>query len=171
MILILIYLVCEDAEPFVGYNVSIRISMAAIASETPSSSSSSSTSPPVSDSAGRGAAPPASSDQAATPVTSGNPDNKKVTKTRINLQAVGSAPQLKKTRFKIESDKPFSVLDTFLRSQLKLDSQDNTLFLYLCSGFCPSLSDLISTLVENFGTGQGKKRELVVQYCLQPAWG
>ena len=97
---------------------------------------------------------------------------KKVSKTRINLQAVGSAPQLKKTRFKIESDKPFAVLDAFLRAQLKLDAaQGDALFLYLCSGFCPSLEETISTLVDNFGTGQGKKRELVVQYCLQPAWG
>ena len=97
---------------------------------------------------------------------------KKVPKTRINLQAVGSAPQLKKTRFKIESDKPFAVLDAFLRAQLKLDAtKGDALFLYLCSGFCPSLEETISTLVDNFGTGQGKKRELVVQYCLQPAWG
>ena len=97
---------------------------------------------------------------------------KKVPKTRINLQAVGSAPQLKKTRFKIESDKPFAVLDAFLRGQLKLGAApEDTLFLYLCSGFCPALDEPIATLVDNFGTGQGKKRELVVQYCLQPAWG
>ena len=123
------------------------------------------------------AAPPAAASPAAAAPKTAAPKTtaaapKKVSKTRINLQAVGSAPQLKKTRFKIESDKPFAVLDTVLRAQLKLDAAPGgALFLYLCSGFCPALDEPIATLVDNFGTGQGKKRELVVQYCLQPAWG
>ena len=107
---------------------------------------------------------------AAADVDTVSPDPAKPAKAKLNFQAVGSAPVLRRNKFRIEADKPFAVVDSFLRGQLQLGPRD-ALFLYVNQGFCPGLDEGIATLVASFGTGQGKKRELIVNYSLQPAWG
>lgn len=92
------------------------------------------------------------------------------TKIKLVFEAVGSAPILAQKKIRVDASHPFAVVDTFLRSQLKLNPQD-TLFLYIKSGFCPTMGEIMSTLNESFGTGDGKKRKLIVSYSLQPAWG
>ena len=101
---------------------------------------------------------------------------------RIHFVAVGAAPILKKTRFRISADQRFAAVHVFLRRVLKLDtasaatnantnensSSSSSLFLYLHAAFCPGPEELLADLNETFATKRG---ELVVHYSLQQAWG
>jgi len=92
------------------------------------------------------------------------------TKVKLVFEAVGSAPILAHKKIQVDATHPFAVVDNFLRGQLQLNQHD-TLFLYINTGFCPSMDEIMSTLNQSFGTGEGKKRKLIVNYSLQPAWG
>ena len=91
-------------------------------------------------------------------------------KVKLVFKAVGSAPILATSKVSVAAGQHFAVVDNFLRGQLKLGQHD-TLFLYIKSGFCPSMDEIMSTLIESFGEGTGTKRKLIVNYSLQPAWG
>ena len=91
------------------------------------------------------------------------------TKVKLVFKAVGSAPILKHEKINVAAAQPFAVVDNFLRGQLQLNPHD-VLFLYV-NQYCPSMDDTMSTLIESFGEGVGKKRKLQIMYALQPAWG
>jgi len=81
----------------------------------------------------------------------------------ILFKAIGGAPILKQSVFKIQSTEKFAKVVEFLCKLLRCDS----VFLYVKSAFTPSLDELVSTLYEGFGV-DGK---LVLNYSLTPAWG
>ena len=87
----------------------------------------------------------------------------------IQFCPVGSAPLLKKTKFALPSSPPlpFSHLHTFLRKQLKAD-ESTPLNLYVNSCFSPGLDESLVDLRDCFGGGKGI---LMVNYCLEEAWG
>mmetsp|Transcript_12143 Transcript_12143/g.24696 ORF Transcript_12143/g.24696 Transcript_12143/m.24696 type:complete len:137 (-) Transcript_12143:194-604(-) len=96
-------------------------------------------------------------------------------KVRIHFVAVGAAPILKKTRFRISADQRFASVHVFLRRVLKINRTSSSsshggdaLFLYLHAAFCPGPEELLADLNEAFASKRG---ELVVHYSPQPAWG
>ncbi|RVD89542.1 uncharacterized protein DFL_000545 [Arthrobotrys flagrans] len=111
------------------------------------------------------------------------PSTAKVT---IRLLSIGSAPSLKKKVFTLTASKKFSVVVNFLRKNLGLNgpppgtspsnsgnltTQPNTngqsLFVYVNSTFAPSLDEEVGNLYKCFK----RENELVVNYCLTPAFG
>ncbi|KAF3905309.1 hypothetical protein ABW21_db0209864 [Orbilia brochopaga] len=111
------------------------------------------------------------------------PSTAKVT---IRLLSVGSTPSLKKNVFTLTASKKFSVVVNFLRNKLKLNgppaatspsssgnitAQPNnngqSLFVYVNSTFAPSLDEEVGNLFRCFK----REEELVVNYCLTPAFG
>ncbi|KAF3152640.1 Ubiquitin-like protein [Orbilia oligospora] len=111
------------------------------------------------------------------------PSTAKVT---IRLLSIGSAPSLKKKVFTLTASKKFSVVVNFLRKNLGLNgpppgaspsssghliTQTNTngqsLFVYVNSTFAPSLDEEVGNLYKCFK----RENELVVNYCLTPAFG
>ncbi|KAK6346540.1 Ubiquitin-like protein [Orbilia brochopaga] len=111
------------------------------------------------------------------------PSTAKVT---IRLLSVGSTPSLKKNVFTLTASKKFSVVVNFLRNKLKLNAplaatspsnsgnlstQPNTngqsLFVYVNSTFAPSLDEEVGNLFRCFK----REEELIVNYCLTPAFG
>eukprot|EP00591_Stephanopyxis_turris_P012490 CAMPEP_0195520784 /NCGR_PEP_ID=MMETSP0794_2-20130614/17542_1 /TAXON_ID=515487 /ORGANISM="Stephanopyxis turris, Strain CCMP 815" /LENGTH=159 /DNA_ID=CAMNT_0040650207 /DNA_START=333 /DNA_END=812 /DNA_ORIENTATION=+ len=97
-------------------------------------------------------------------VVSANSDNK----VRVHFVAVGSAPIMKKTKFKIDADQQFAYVMASLRRTLKLaDDSADALFLYCHSAFVPSPDQRLGDLNECFSV----RGELVIHYCLKEAWG
>ncbi|EWC46406.1 hypothetical protein DRE_04349 [Drechslerella stenobrocha 248] len=111
------------------------------------------------------------------------PSTAKVT---IRLLSVGSAPSLKKNVFTLTASKRFSVVVNFLRNKLRLNapaaaaspsssgnlaalpnSGGQSLFVYVNSTFAPSLDEEVGNLFRCFK----REDELVVNYCLTPAFG
>jgi ubiquitin-like protein ATG12 len=88
------------------------------------------------------------------------------TKLKVHFVPTGSAPILKKAKFQIPGDHKFGSLTMFLRRMLKLDS-GQSLFIYCNSAFIPSPDESLSDLHESFAL----RDELVLNYCLQEAWG
>ena len=88
-------------------------------------------------------------------------------KVKVHFVAVGNAPILKRSKFKIDSHQNFAYVATSLRRTLKLESSSDELFLYLHSAFCPSPQDTLGMLEECFNV----RGELVVHYSLKEAWG
>ena len=107
----------------------------------------------------------------ATPTTPPAPTKVQL-KVKLVFKAVGSAPILtdRSSKVSVAAGQHFAAVDNFLRGQLKLGQHD-TLFLYIKSGFCPSMDEIMSTLIESFGEGTGTKRKLIINYSLKPAWG
>merc|ERR1712232_164327 len=91
--------------------------------------------------------------------------NKKV---KIHFIAVGSAPLMKRSKFQIGADQPFSAVNMFLRKQLKLQ-ESNSLFLYINAAFSPSPDESIQDLQQSFFSKPAG--ELKIHYSLQEAWG
>jgi ubiquitin-like protein ATG12 len=85
---------------------------------------------------------------------------------KVHLKAIGTAPVLKKSKFKVNSQERFATIITFLRRQLALGGGD-TLFCYLHSAFAPSPSVRIEDLFRSFHS----EGELVVHYSLSNAFG
>ncbi|KAM3244212.1 hypothetical protein ACQJBY_055875 [Aegilops geniculata] len=90
----------------------------------------------------------------------GSDDDQKVV---VCLRSLGSAPMLRRNKFKISGREKFSKIIEFLCRQLHKD----TLFVYVNSSFSPSPDELIIDLYNNFAI-DGK---LVVNYALSAAWG
>jgi ubiquitin-like protein ATG12 len=98
--------------------------------------------------------------------TLSSPDTTKTEKIVIVLKAVGNAPILKKTKFKINSTSQFDEVINFIRKLLKL-KPDQSLFLYCNQAFCPNPSEYIGDLYKNFGVD----KMLIINYALTTAWG
>ncbi|CAM6023383.1 unnamed protein product [Sphagnum balticum] len=81
----------------------------------------------------------------------------------VFFKAIGDAPILKQSKFKIGGVEKFAKVIEFLRKQVHRE----TLFVYINSGFSPNPDENIWVLFENFGI-DGK---LVVNYACSMAWG
>lgn len=81
----------------------------------------------------------------------------------VFFKAIGDAPILKQSKFKIGGVEKFAKVIEFLRKQVHRE----TLFVYINSGFSPNPDENIWDLFENFGI-DGK---LVVNYACSMAWG
>ncbi|KAF3903286.1 hypothetical protein ABW20_dc0109885 [Dactylellina cionopaga] len=111
------------------------------------------------------------------------PSTAKVT---IRLLSVGSTPSLKKNLKTLTASKKFSVVVHFLRTKLGLNApppatslsssgnlsvlpnnNGQSLFVYVNSTFAPSLDEEVGNLYRCFK----REDELVVNYCLTPAFG
>ncbi|KAF3905333.1 hypothetical protein AA313_de0203307 [Arthrobotrys entomopaga] len=106
-------------------------------------------------------------------------------KVTIRLLSVGSTPSLKKNVKTLTASKKFSVIVNFLRNKLKLNgpstaspsnsgqlspAQNNngqSLFVYVNNTFAPSLDEEVGNLFRCFK----REDELLVNYCLTPAFG
>jgi ubiquitin-like protein ATG12 len=89
-----------------------------------------------------------------------------VTKFKVHFVPTGSAPILKKSKFQFPGDQQFISLTLSLRKMLKLDSSQS-LFIYCNSAFIPSPDESLRDLHESFAL----RDELILNYCLQEAWG
>jgi ubiquitin-like protein ATG12 len=87
-------------------------------------------------------------------------------KVKVHFVAVGSAPVMKKTKFRIAADQRFSSVTAFLQKILKLSSS-SSLFLYCSQAFVPGPESLVGDLRDCFSV----RDELVIHYSLQEAWG
>lgn len=81
----------------------------------------------------------------------------------ILFKAIGGAPILKQSIFKIQRTEKFAKVVEFLCKLLHCES----VFVYIKSAFTPSMDELVSTLYDGFAV-DGK---LVVNYSVTPAWG
>ena len=92
-------------------------------------------------------------------------------KIKVHFVAVGSAPMLKRSKFKMNADDEFMVAISFLRKLLKLTTDEkgtiSPLFIYVNSTFMPAPDERIGDLFDCFA----KTGELVLNYSLQEAWG
>lgn len=108
-------------------------------------------------------------------------------KVKVHFVAVGSAPLMKRTKFKLNANESFSVISVFLSKMLFKSSSpsssnnnnnNNTvgksppkkippLFLYCNSAFVPSPEERLGDLRDCFSV----RDELVIHYSLQEAWG
>ena len=79
---------------------------------------------------------------------------------------MGSAPILRKAKFRIAASDQFYTVITFLRKHLELDDAAS-LFLYLSGAFSPTPTQLLGDLFALFGAGD----ELVVNYSLTNSYG
>jgi len=114
--------------------------------------------------------PTTPSPTATTATTTATTPPVNVDKLLIHFCPTGSAPILKKTKFALpatDPNLPFSHLHKFLRKQLKLEPE-NALFLYVNSAFGPGMNERLVDLRACFGNAKG---ELIVNYCLEEAWG
>ena len=84
----------------------------------------------------------------------------------LHFRPTASAPQLKKTKFKVKGHYTLFQVETVLRKQLKLSDRDK-LFLYVNSSFAPQTDMDMGTLYKSFGI----QDELTINYALMEAWG
>uniref|UniRef100_A0A453PQH8 Ubiquitin-like protein ATG12 n=3 Tax=Aegilops tauschii TaxID=37682 RepID=A0A453PQH8_AEGTS len=107
-----------------------------------------------------------SSPSTATPAPmAGSDDDQKVV---VCLRSLGSAPMLRRNKFKISGREKFSKIIEFLRGQLQKD----TLFVYVHSAFSlnpfsPKPDELLIDLYNNFAMDGN----LVVSYAFWAPWG
>lgn len=89
-----------------------------------------------------------------------------VASVKVQLKAVGSAPILRKSKFRINASDTFSTLSAFLRRHLELP-ESAALFLYVTGSFSPAPTQIIGEIFASFGV----EGELVIMYSLTPAYG
>ena len=82
----------------------------------------------------------------------------------IHLKPVASAPILKKTKFAIAGQEPFSTLVAFVKQQIHKQS---AVFLYVNASFCPSPEAIIGDLFACYKISG----ELIINYAVSEAWG
>lgn len=87
---------------------------------------------------------------------------------KIQFKAVGNAPVLKKTKFKVPGTESFGGLARTLRALLALQSSEE-LHLYVSSSFAPLPDQVLSDLFDCFGTETDG--ELIVNYATSAAYG
>lgn len=85
------------------------------------------------------------------------------TKIQIKFQPIGSIPSLKPNTCKISSNKPFSIINIFLKKRLKVDH----VFCYINNSFAPSPNEQIGDLWAQFKIND----ELIISYCAIVAFG
>mmetsp|Transcript_18320 Transcript_18320/g.28697 ORF Transcript_18320/g.28697 Transcript_18320/m.28697 type:complete len:92 (-) Transcript_18320:180-455(-) len=83
----------------------------------------------------------------------------------ILLKPTGNAPQLKQKKFSVKADLNFKFIIDTIRKHLKL--ADQPLFCFINSSFQPHPEDNIGDLAKCFASG----KNLIVNYCLELAWG
>jgi ubiquitin-like protein ATG12 len=83
-------------------------------------------------------------------------------KVKVHFMAVGMAPLMKKTKFLIGANQPFSSVISFLRKMLKMGNE-SSLFLYCNSAFAPGPDECVGDLRDCFNI----RGELVINYSLQ----
>jgi ubiquitin-like protein ATG12 len=98
-------------------------------------------------------------------------------KVKVHFVAVGNAPILKKSKFKIDPNVKFGYVIHSLRRTLSLDSTTSSsgsptqpkpsLFLYCNAAFVPSPDERLGDLNDCFSI----RGELVIHYSLKEAWG
>lgn len=96
-------------------------------------------------------------------------------KVKVHFVAVGNAPILKKSKFKIDPNVKFGYVINSLRRTLSLDSTSSnnpaqpkpSLFLYCNAAFVPSPDERLGDLNDCFSI----RGELVIHYSLKEAWG
>jgi ubiquitin-like protein ATG12 len=87
---------------------------------------------------------------------------------KIQFKAVGSAPVLKKTKFRVPGTETFAGLAKVLRQLLGCTPAEE-LHLYVSSSFAPLPDQLLSDLLDCFGTEA--ENELIVSYSTTAAYG
>ncbi|KAJ3306154.1 hypothetical protein HDV03_000388 [Kappamyces sp. JEL0829] len=85
----------------------------------------------------------------------------------IRLKAIGNAPILKQSVFKLSSTNAFAKIIAFIRKELGLD-QGDSLFCYVNSSVMPTPDELLGDLDRIFGL---ENSGLIVNYSTSPAWG
>ena len=98
----------------------------------------------------------------ASPDPNGNTAYPPDDKVKVHFMAVGSAPMMKKTKFLIGANQPFSSVIAFLRKMLKMGNE-SSLFLYCNSAFAPGPDECVGDLRDCFSI----RGELVINYSLQ----
>ncbi|ORX62392.1 APG12-domain-containing protein [Hesseltinella vesiculosa] len=91
---------------------------------------------------------------------------KDTSKVIVRFCAIGNAPILKQSYYKITASNKFQTVIQFLRRELKYQGTD-PLFLYINSAFAPAPDEQLSSLYKCFGTGN----HLIINYCTTVAWG
>ena len=81
----------------------------------------------------------------------------------VRCVPVGAVPRLKKTKFKVDGDKPFAHVIDFLQRQ----TGKERLFVYCNASFAPSPDVTLTELYDCFKSDS----TLVVNYCDQQAYG
>ncbi|KAI8928053.1 ubiquitin-like autophagy protein Apg12-domain-containing protein [Entophlyctis helioformis] len=84
----------------------------------------------------------------------------------VRLKAIGNAPILKQSVFKISTGSRFDKVILFLRKELGYRSHDS-LFVYVNSAFAPAPDEVIGNLVRACAVDGS----LIVNYSTTPAWG
>ncbi|ORZ16912.1 ubiquitin-like autophagy protein Apg12-domain-containing protein [Absidia repens] len=91
---------------------------------------------------------------------------KDTSKVIVRFAAIGNAPILKQSYYKITASNKFQTVIQFLRKELRYQGSD-PLFLYINSAFSPAPDEIVSNLYKCFGTGG----HLIINYCTTAAWG
>ncbi|KAF2020796.1 APG12-domain-containing protein [Aaosphaeria arxii CBS 175.79] len=89
-----------------------------------------------------------------------------VTKVKIRLHPIGSAPHLKQRVFNLSANQRFETIVKFLRRRLEAKDHESV-YCYIGSVFSPALDEGVGNLWNCFKTND----ELVVGYALSPAFG
>jgi ubiquitin-like protein ATG12 len=84
----------------------------------------------------------------------------------VRFRALGNAPTLNRTVYKITATNRFASILQFLRKQLKLKPAES-INLYINMVFSPALDEIVGNLYRCFKSGE----ELVVAYSTNPAFG
>jgi ubiquitin-like protein ATG12 len=87
---------------------------------------------------------------------------------KVQFKAVGNAPLLKKTKFRVPGSETFAGLAKVLR-QLLGCAPSEELHMYISSSFAPLPDQLLSDLFDCFGTEA--EGELIVSYSTTAAYG
>ncbi|ORY98109.1 autophagy protein 12 [Syncephalastrum racemosum] len=91
---------------------------------------------------------------------------KDTTKIVVRFHAIGNAPILKQSFYKIGAHNKFQAVIQFLRKELKYQGSD-PLFLYINSAFAPAPDEVVGNLYKLFNTDG----QLIINYCTTSAWG
>ncbi|ORY08174.1 autophagy protein 12, partial [Basidiobolus meristosporus CBS 931.73] len=84
----------------------------------------------------------------------------------VRFRAIGNAPILRQSLYKITASHKFQTVIMFLRKELKYKGSE-PLFLYINSAFSPAPDELVSNLYKSFSV----EGQLIINYCTTAAWG
>ncbi|KAL0071083.1 NADH:ubiquinone oxidoreductase [Marasmius tenuissimus] len=84
-------------------------------------------------------------------------------KVAIQFKAIGNAPVMRTTMFKVTASKRFQTVIQFLREQLGYRGSES-LYVYINMAFCPVPDDSVSNLFNCFATTAGERKALIVNY-------
>ncbi|CAG0903773.1 unnamed protein product [Cyprideis torosa] len=87
-------------------------------------------------------------------------------KIEVILKATGDVPILKRTKFKVEPDRPIYRVVEWIKGYLHLD-KTQPLFVFVNQSFAPAQDQTVKNLFDCFGNG----RNLTLYYSRVHAWG